>query len=102
MNTTGQYGGLFQISTDMVLRSLYNKGKANFTHADQWFGDFADAMTNKLRSQYGSARDSRTDVLALTNQSNSQQNTAARYKRLEYPAHIKGLTWQTTSCVSVH
>lgn len=39
-----------------VLTALYNDGSNTNSNITQWFNSFADAMTNRFRSQYGTAR----------------------------------------------
>jgi uncharacterized membrane protein len=69
------------IGMGTVLRTL-RTGNASFSNTTRWFDSFATAMTNKFRLEYGAAKFN---------------------SRIDLPlGEIQGLTWQTTSCVSMH
>jgi hypothetical protein len=77
-------GMVSSIGTSTVLRTL-RTGNASFSNTTRWFDSFATAMTNKFRLEYGAAK------------------FDGGYQRIDLPlGEIQGLTWQTTSCVSMH
>lgn len=80
---------LNDVGVGAVLGALFNDGIMNFENTTRWFDSFATAMTNKFRSEYGSA----VAWKGLGNQGS-----------WEYPDQdvVKGLAWQTTVCVSMH
>ncbi|KAJ4395734.1 hypothetical protein N0V91_010640 [Didymella pomorum] len=66
-----------------VLLTLYSNGYTSYSNVTKWFDKFADTMTNRYRSDYGTAifNDSRRVDLPL------EEN--------------QGLAWQNTTCVSM-
>jgi hypothetical protein len=65
-----------------VLRALYNGGNNTNSNITQWFDSFANAMTSKLRSQYGTVR--------------------AHWNTSDQPFDvIHGIAWQADICVSL-
>lgn len=80
VSTGDSSGGLEKLGFQTTLRTLYNKGNHSFTNVSLWFDNFANIMTNKLRTQYGSAK----------------------FSQAELSQEAQGLVWQTTSCVAMH
>lgn len=74
--------GFDDISLEATIRTLYNDGNTDFTRTTQWFDSFANSMTNRFRSEYGSATQGLRGELPLD--------------------VVHGLAWQTTVCIAMH
>jgi hypothetical protein len=74
-------GMVSTIGMGTVLRTL-RTGHATFYNTTRWFDSFATAMTNKFRLDYGAATFNETTDLPL--------------------GEVQGITWEKTTCVSVH
>lgn len=71
-----------------VLQSLYNSRNPDFNNITHWFDTVANAMTNRLRMEYGAERFNKT--APRTELENSNLGSG----------EIKGLAWKTNVCVS--
>jgi hypothetical protein len=78
------------LGTETVLRALYGKSYSSLSNqttglsnVTEWFDQFADALTRRFRSDYGSARERNGMEVILPID------------------EIQGLAWQTTACVSM-
>ncbi len=72
------------IGAVMVMRALFsNNDDVSFSSITEWFDSFANAMTNRFRSQYGAFHFNKTDTDRPVGQ-------------------IQGLTWETKVCLSTH
>lgn len=79
--------GFGNMGVGAVLRALYNDGNNTNSNITQWFDSFATTMTNKFRTQYGSAR------------ARSSWNTSdSDVPPLDV---IHGIAWQADICVSL-
>jgi hypothetical protein len=77
-------GNLGDFASGVVSRALYNNGDPGISNITRWFDKFADAMTNRFRSEYGAAEYNQTNFGDMP------------------LGEVQGLTWQTTTCISMH
>ena len=77
---------LVSIGVGTVLQKLI-QGQASFLNVTLWFDSFANAMTNRLRFQFGAA------FLDTTTEDQLQPNPLGE---------VQGIAWRTETCVSAH
>lgn len=84
VNCGGTQRGLGGMGATTILNTLYNDGRPSFSRTADWFETFAKAMTNKLRSNYGSR----------------YNNTDQVWGTMPLDV-IQGTEWRTTVCVEM-
>jgi hypothetical protein len=86
-------GGIYeQLAVGTILRTLYNGGQPSFENTTRWFEFFADAMTNKFRSEYGTAAENGTYA--------ENAFGGGLYAGGGFPLElVHGIAWQTKTCV---
>jgi hypothetical protein len=72
-----------ELGAKTVLEALYSNGNSSFANVTKWFDKFADTMTNRYRSDYGTA-------------------TFNESRTVDLPLDVnQGIAWQSTTCVSM-
>ncbi len=82
-------GDLGNLGVGSTLYALSNYDRLDFLKITAWFDGFADAMTNRLRLEYGGQNPYGDDV-----------NISSSYWQLD-PGIVHGLVWQTRTCVDM-
>jgi hypothetical protein len=76
---------LVSIGTGTVLQKLI-EGEASYSNVTSWFDSFANAMTSRLRLQFGAA---------FLNETEGNIQPAPL-------GEVQGIAWRTETCVSAH
>ncbi|UPX19125.1 uncharacterized protein EKO05_0009397 [Ascochyta rabiei] len=89
-------GGVFeQLAVGTIMRILYNNGRPSFENTTRWFDSFADAMTNKFRSEYGTA--------AKNGTFSDYSSSGGLHSIGEFPLElVQGIAWQSKTCVAMN
>jgi hypothetical protein len=78
--------GFLQVLSNLGAKTVLTKlldGQVAYSNVSVWFSSFANAMTNRFRSQYGSR------VFNVTDQNLPVEE-------------VKGVAWRTGTCISAH